>query len=240
MSEEAAFLAAIAADPGDDTARLIYADWLADHDDPRAEYVRLEARRHSLGPRQKKERSELSAALEVLRPQAAPDWLARIDRVTRFSMYWPQDVCRAAERDGLIGRPLASVHSRGNKSTRLPRAMQPGHYLYVFAFRQLALFLVGRVRIEQLPEVRIQTGSAAWSYVDGVSGSEGTAVRLDLVVPKVALRRLSWYSGKDERRANLDAEGRLISHESFAGVIRLTPSTAADLDALLRGDPVPE
>ena len=42
MSEEAAFLTAIAANPEDDTARLVYADWLQDRSDPRAEYVRLE------------------------------------------------------------------------------------------------------------------------------------------------------------------------------------------------------
>ncbi len=40
MSEESAFLKAIAADPKDDTARLAFADWLQDRDDPRAPWVR--------------------------------------------------------------------------------------------------------------------------------------------------------------------------------------------------------
>lgn len=44
MSEEAAFLLALKANPADDTARLVYADWLDDHDQPRkAEYLRLVA-----------------------------------------------------------------------------------------------------------------------------------------------------------------------------------------------------
>jgi uncharacterized protein (TIGR02996 family) len=44
MSDEAAFLAALKANPADDTARLVYADWLDEHDEPRkAEYLRLAA-----------------------------------------------------------------------------------------------------------------------------------------------------------------------------------------------------
>ncbi|AMV26267.1 hypothetical protein VT84_17850 [Gemmata sp. SH-PL17] len=42
MSDEAAFLAALKVDPADDTARLVYADWLDEHNEPvRAEYLRL-------------------------------------------------------------------------------------------------------------------------------------------------------------------------------------------------------
>jgi uncharacterized protein (TIGR02996 family) len=42
MSEEQAFLDAIAASPFDDTPRLVYADWLDEHDQPaKAEYLRL-------------------------------------------------------------------------------------------------------------------------------------------------------------------------------------------------------
>jgi uncharacterized protein (TIGR02996 family) len=37
-----AFIDAIAEDPDDDTARLVYADWLDERGDPRAEYLRLE------------------------------------------------------------------------------------------------------------------------------------------------------------------------------------------------------
>ncbi|VTU01982.1 ---NA--- : : Ribosomal_L12 [Gemmataceae bacterium] len=42
MSDEAAFLDALAANPADDTARLVYADWLDEHGEPaKAEYLRL-------------------------------------------------------------------------------------------------------------------------------------------------------------------------------------------------------
>ena len=41
MSDEAAFLDALKANPADDTARLVYADWLDEHNEPlKAEYLR--------------------------------------------------------------------------------------------------------------------------------------------------------------------------------------------------------
>jgi uncharacterized protein (TIGR02996 family) len=48
-ADERALLAAITADPAADTARLVYADWLDEHDRPaRAEFIRtqVEAGRH--------------------------------------------------------------------------------------------------------------------------------------------------------------------------------------------------
>lgn len=42
MSDERAFLKAIRAKPGDRTARLVYADWLQERDDPRGELIRIE------------------------------------------------------------------------------------------------------------------------------------------------------------------------------------------------------
>jgi uncharacterized protein (TIGR02996 family) len=59
MSDEAAFLRAIQANPTDTTAKLVYADWLDEHGEPeRAEYLRLlasevpdEVRKHELESR---------------------------------------------------------------------------------------------------------------------------------------------------------------------------------------------
>lgn len=41
MSDEAGFLKAISDNPADEAARLVYADWLAERDDPRAAFARL-------------------------------------------------------------------------------------------------------------------------------------------------------------------------------------------------------
>lgn len=42
MSEDEAFIRAIVDNPGDDTARLVYADWLDERNDPRGPYLRAE------------------------------------------------------------------------------------------------------------------------------------------------------------------------------------------------------
>lgn len=42
MPEEHAFLAALAANPGDDVTRLVYADWLEENSDARGAYLRAE------------------------------------------------------------------------------------------------------------------------------------------------------------------------------------------------------
>ena len=43
MSDDEAFIRAIVDSPGDDTPRLVYADWLDEHSDPRGDYLRAEA-----------------------------------------------------------------------------------------------------------------------------------------------------------------------------------------------------
>jgi uncharacterized protein (TIGR02996 family) len=49
MSHDDAFMQAILENPDDDTPRLIYADWLDDHEDPaRAEFIRLQCRINDL------------------------------------------------------------------------------------------------------------------------------------------------------------------------------------------------
>ena len=73
--QESSFLAAIRADPSDRLARLAYADWLEERDDPRAELIRVEEemrlipvfadRFWHLKPR----RNELRAA-------SSPEWLS--------------------------------------------------------------------------------------------------------------------------------------------------------------------
>jgi uncharacterized protein (TIGR02996 family) len=42
MSEENAFIQAVLADPDDDTVRLVFADWLEERGDPRAEFIRVQ------------------------------------------------------------------------------------------------------------------------------------------------------------------------------------------------------
>lgn len=77
MTEERAFLTTILERPHDDAAKLIYADWLDEHGDPRAEYLRLMVKvRHEwiVTPEQRQQHDELSAELAELRTQERQEW----------------------------------------------------------------------------------------------------------------------------------------------------------------------
>lgn len=67
---EERFLAAIAANPGDREARLVYADWLEERGDPRGEYLRIEL-----------QLNELPARLAALNGTIDRAWLDRVARV---------------------------------------------------------------------------------------------------------------------------------------------------------------
>jgi len=66
---ERAFLEAIARDPEDHEARIVYADWLEQRGDPRGEYLRLEALQYRIPHR-----------LVELAPALDPAWLAAVGR----------------------------------------------------------------------------------------------------------------------------------------------------------------
>src|SRR5436190_19492867 len=67
MSDAAAFLKALRDNPADDTARLVYADWLDERNDPRAEFIRLRQRF-----------AELTTRINELADQFDPEWLAAV------------------------------------------------------------------------------------------------------------------------------------------------------------------
>jgi uncharacterized protein (TIGR02996 family) len=77
--DDKAFLRTILSNPAELTGWLVYADWLDERDDPRAEFVRLQARRSEPGLSQT-ERFGVEAQLEELVPALDPDWVAIFDR----------------------------------------------------------------------------------------------------------------------------------------------------------------
>ncbi len=79
QSDDDAFIAEILASPNDDTPRLIYADWLEDQGDHRAEYLRLECEIAGL----RKSDSlfiELQPRMEALRKNIDVRWLTALGR----------------------------------------------------------------------------------------------------------------------------------------------------------------
>jgi uncharacterized protein (TIGR02996 family) len=79
MHDEAGFLSAIRQTPADDTARLVFADWLDEQDDPncktKAEFIRLELRMAEM-PEQSLGRFRWVKQLQKLATEIDPGWLA--------------------------------------------------------------------------------------------------------------------------------------------------------------------
>ncbi len=74
-----AFCRAIAEAPEDTARRLVYADWLEDQDDPRAEFIRDDLRLAAMSA-DDRDRPQLQERLREMRTGLDPDWLARLDR----------------------------------------------------------------------------------------------------------------------------------------------------------------
>jgi serine/threonine-protein kinase len=106
MSDEDAFLEAIRADPGDVPLRQVYADWLEDRDDPRAEYLRLLLADADPGARRR---------LDELRPTLDPQWVALVHpAVVRCGGYL---VVRELAK-GVLTTVYEAVHTHPNLRDR--------------------------------------------------------------------------------------------------------------------------
>ncbi|MBA4190695.1 MAG: hypothetical protein C0467_22145 [Planctomycetaceae bacterium] len=86
MSEEAAFLEAMKANPADDTARLVYADWLDEHAEPaKAEYLRLVTALAHAEQDYDREQPDVSRVL-ALSDQLPSEW--RAEAGSRFKVIY--------------------------------------------------------------------------------------------------------------------------------------------------------
>ncbi|HEV3257586.1 MAG TPA: TIGR02996 domain-containing protein, partial [Gemmataceae bacterium] len=74
MNEREAFLKALAENEDDTTTRLVYADWLEERGDPRAEFIRVQcALARPMGKRRR--RAELKDREEALLAQHRKEWI---------------------------------------------------------------------------------------------------------------------------------------------------------------------
>jgi uncharacterized protein (TIGR02996 family) len=83
MTEERAFLLAILERPDDDAPKLIYADWLEERGDPRAEFLQLVVKsrqERAVTPDQRRRHDELSAELAELHVRQQREWRRGFDR----------------------------------------------------------------------------------------------------------------------------------------------------------------
>jgi cyclopropane-fatty-acyl-phospholipid synthase len=78
---DAAFLHAIGANPDDNTNRLVYADWLDEHDDPRGTFLRVECELAAIPPEARSRRLLVLAELLRLGRECARGWAQLVSRV---------------------------------------------------------------------------------------------------------------------------------------------------------------
>jgi uncharacterized protein (TIGR02996 family) len=80
-----AFLQAICENPGDDTSRLVYADWLEDQGDPqdlaRAEFIRVQIELSRLAPGDPRQQGLLRQRQRQLLDQHREVWLGQLPRL---------------------------------------------------------------------------------------------------------------------------------------------------------------
>jgi uncharacterized protein (TIGR02996 family) len=86
MSSDEGFLRAIQDDPGDDSVRLIYADWLDERGDPRGEFIRVQCRLAHLSPDDEARPGLLERERELLEKHAEK-WLEPL-RVREYGAGW--------------------------------------------------------------------------------------------------------------------------------------------------------
>ncbi len=104
MTEEHAFLESIKESPGDDDLRLIFADWLEDHDQTqRGQLVRLQVEL-AQWPHGHPRRDELRERAAVLLAEQGELWLGPWGGAGQFRRGLIHVTCRAAELPGLLAK----------------------------------------------------------------------------------------------------------------------------------------
>ena len=114
MTEDEPFLRTLLANPDDRVSRLVYADWLDERADPRAEFLRVEARAAEL-PHDHPDLAELRQRLLELQTTLPRWWLAVVGglRTTRTD----PDPARAVEVARAIGRTVKYTDYQGYAMT---------------------------------------------------------------------------------------------------------------------------
>jgi uncharacterized protein (TIGR02996 family) len=97
MTQEEAFLAAIRANPTDDTARLMYADWLEERGDVRGEFIRLRVESQK-GLGAGRGRKQRAARLDELAATVDLEWASHVFAVPKLQIQGYQRAKRPVKK----------------------------------------------------------------------------------------------------------------------------------------------
>lgn len=168
-----------------------------------------------------------------------------------YSVYWPQRRWRHAAG---VCQPLAVLFGGPHTSEPSFRraTVQPGDLLYPIGVCDQILYVLGRMRVQEIITVggdqtllkEYYARYPAWRFLaptcttEAVIGAEGTPIVLDRPVPGEILRRLTYRPRRGPRPVrHVSQDGRLLHSLSVQGIYRLAESSAADLEAVLAGLP---
>jgi hypothetical protein len=128
--------------------------------------------------------------------------------------------------------------------------VQPGDLLYPIGICDQALYVFGRMRVQEIIAADRQlldeyfARYKMWRFLaqtcttEVVIGTEGTHIHLDRPMPGEALRRLTYLPRRGARPVkHVSEDGRLLHSESVHGIYRLAGSSVPDLDDVLAGAP---
>ncbi|HEY1065141.1 MAG TPA: TIGR02996 domain-containing protein [Pirellulales bacterium] len=247
---EQSFIRAIHADVRSLAPRWIYADWLEEQGDPRAEYLRLQCR--LADPRERHspdEREALSDRLREAEAEISLDWLAMIDAADKYTLMWPPGSVDHLgfvldAKSGLrVLRWAAGEPTRERR--RRPRKLHEGDYVYPLYLNRGSVYVVARMRISAVLEFDSFDATAdapepsetfaVRGNHDLLSGDRGTESRM-VHAPVELLEKLRFASSSGEHGLTL-IEGRSARRSELNDVHRLTQSSAFAIDCLLAGAP---
>ena len=182
MSDDLDFLRAVLASPEDDTLRLVYADWLEERDDPRAEFLRLEVALHQTEPRVRS--PELCEQLHQAHGSLDARWLALVDRPVAG---WR--IVRTSSDKKIYGKTIPAFIHNGSYHLSTVDVYSDG-VINCWGFVDLPLFrgkiaqgwvvpraeVGGTLSIFNLGQARV--AAAAWEYTPGdIEGAVTNVVR---------------------------------------------------------------
>ncbi len=205
MNDETAFLRAIRDASNDPTARLVYADWLEERSDPRAELIRIEEEMRRL-PVFSDRFWQLKPRRNELRDRADEDWLEAMRYGTDVEPVFRHGVPDGwRERWRLIrefverwhGRPLGDVGGRRDEiretEARLGRTLPPSVREWVAFAHDLHAHPGPMIVLRDLYQMKEIYG---WPAVSLLSQGEGdydwTVRHADLGLPDPPVTGFHW------------------------------------------------
>jgi uncharacterized protein (TIGR02996 family) len=242
--DDESFLETIRRNPEEDAPRLVYADWLEERGDPRAEFLRLDCRLGHLSSGSRT-RPKIRTRMDKLRQNIDGDWMAWVERADRFSLCWNGPLYESE------GMPLRYVAYNWRDNNYDEPGIQEGDYVYLFQLeRPRALIVIARMRVIDVttPDAFRTASPDALAYVvgrlgedigsnfmgDGILiGDTGSTVRLCRPLPTGVVHRLKF---QDRKRK----DPGVAQYSDFAGFARLTMATAMDFERSLAGMPFPD